>query len=47
MAYDALGQKKESDTALNKLIANYPESAYAIAQVYVSSLIRRGPISLI
>jgi len=34
MAYDALGRKKESDTALNKLIANYPESAYAIAQVY-------------
>jgi tetratricopeptide (TPR) repeat protein len=34
IAYDALGRKKESDTALRKLIANYPESAYAIAQVY-------------
>jgi TolB-like protein/DNA-binding winged helix-turn-helix (wHTH) protein/Tfp pilus assembly protein PilF len=34
IAYYALGRKKESDTALSKLVANYPESTYAIAQVY-------------
>ncbi len=35
MAYYALGRKKESDTALNELIAQYHEGgAYQIAQVY-------------
>jgi len=34
IAYYALGRKKESDTALSKLIAKYHESAYGIAQVY-------------
>jgi TolB-like protein/DNA-binding winged helix-turn-helix (wHTH) protein len=34
IAYYALGRKKESDTALSKLIANCPQSTYAIAQVY-------------
>jgi TolB-like protein/DNA-binding winged helix-turn-helix (wHTH) protein/Tfp pilus assembly protein PilF len=34
IAYHALGRKKESDAALSKLIADYPESTYAIAQVY-------------
>jgi len=34
IAYYALGRKKESDTALSKLIAKYHESTYGIAQVY-------------
>jgi tetratricopeptide (TPR) repeat protein len=34
IAYNALGRKKESDTALSTLIAKYPESTYGIAQVY-------------
>ena len=34
IAYYALGRTRESNTALNTLIAKYPESTYGIAEVY-------------
>jgi TolB-like protein/DNA-binding winged helix-turn-helix (wHTH) protein len=34
IAYYALGRKRESDAALSELIANFPQNAYQIAEVY-------------